>query len=86
MEKVTWKELIILNVLGVSLEEAETVIAPCTQAGGKEIRRIYQAKDGVLIQLRDTDDDAEVAHKCLLDRFGKNRVIQVCPVETGRAA
>jgi hypothetical protein len=77
--KITWKSLTILNVLGVSPEDAATVIAPRTQVGEEKISRIYQAKNGVLIQLRDTDNDAEVAHQNLLDRFGKDRVIEVYP-------
>jgi len=77
--KIVWKQLIILNVLGVSLEDAATVIAPRTQIGEEEISRIYQAKNGVLIQLRDTDNDAEVAHQNLLDRFGQDKVIEVYP-------
>lgn len=77
--KIMWKRLIILNVLGVSLDDAATVIAPRTQIGEEEISRIYQAKNGVLIQLRDTDNDAEVAHQNLLDRFGQDKVIEVYP-------
>ena len=77
--KITWKRLTIVNVLGASPEDAATVIAPRTQVGDKEISRIYQANDGVLIQLRDTDNDAEVAQQILLDRFGKDRVIEVYP-------
>ena len=77
--KIIWKRLTILSVLGASPEDAATVIAPRTQVGDEEISRIYQANDGVLIQLRDTDNDAKVAHQNLLDRFGHDRVIEVYP-------
>ena len=81
MKKITWRKLTILKVSGVSPVEVGAVIAPQTQAGGQEISRIYKAKDdSVLIQLRDTDNDAEVALSLLKAEFGDHRITQVCEV------
>ncbi len=76
-KNVVWDRLTILNVLGTSPEEAGAVISVNTQVGGEEIKRIYPAKNGVLIQLRDTDTDAGVAAILLEEKFGKDKITEI---------
>ena len=81
MKRNAWEGLKVVNVLGVSLGEVTAVIETRARAGEKEINRIYESKDGVLVQLRDTDPDADRAFDLLISKFGESRVKVIYPEE-----
>lgn len=75
MKKIFWKQLVVLHVLGISVEDAAGVISLDTHSGEEKIRRIHKAKDGVLIQLRDTDQQTiGDSIRRIAEKFGWERV------------
>lgn len=83
MERISWKRLNVLYVLGVTPETAAEVIAPRTNVGGEMRLRIHKADGGVLVQVRDTDPDAGEVMDCLTLKFGQDRVVDASKVRPG---
>lgn len=75
MTKVPWKKLDVWYVEGATTDEAARVVEEHVKIGDEIKSRIHQAENGVLVQVRDTDPDAEKAVGCLIAKFGQDRVI-----------
>jgi len=61
----------ILKVSGVTLKEVGKIISRQGVIGDKEMERIFSTEDnGVLIQLRPTDRDADSAFPLLVKVYG----------------